>query len=316
MADDVSVPKYGTAEARWAGIGPYYATFPTSFADEVVRNHSQPGDAVLDPFAGRGTAVYSAATQGRLAVGIDINPLGYVYANAKLKTGDEEEVVRRLDELGEIAPTFREAAGNLPPFFHHCFAKEVREFLVAARATLNWRRSKADRTLMALILISMHGKRGLSLSNQMRQMSAMAPSYSIRWWTEKNLVPPDIDPLTFMSKRIQWRYAHGKPKTGQATVYLSDSIKKLPILAREVRECRRPKFRLLVTSPPYHNVVNYYYDQWIRLWLLGMPDDPNIESNRYGGKYSDPRRYRNLLRRVFTKGQTCAHRRREVICQD
>ena len=156
---------------------------------------------------------------------------------------------------------------------------------------------------MALILISLHGKRGLSLSNQMRQMSAMAPSYSIRWWTEKDLSPPDIDPQTFMSKRIQWRYAHGKPKTGRATVYLGDSIKKLPILAREVRECRRPKFRLLVTSPPYHNVVNYYYDQWIRLWLLGMPDDPNIESNRYGGKYSDPKRYRDLLRRVFTKAR-------------
>ena len=128
MATDASIPKYGTAEARWAGIGPYYATFPTSFADEVIQNYTQPGDAVLDPFAGRGTAVYSAATQGRLAVGIDINPLGYVYANAKLKTGDEEEVVGRLDELGEIAPTFREAAGNLSPFFHHCFAKEVREF--------------------------------------------------------------------------------------------------------------------------------------------------------------------------------------------
>ena len=34
-----------------------------------------------------------------------------------------------------------------------------------------------------------------------------------------------------------------------------------------------------------------------------MPDDPNSESNRYGGKYSDPRRYRNLLTRVFTKSK-------------
>lgn len=303
MVKDNSTPKYGTPEARWAGIGPYYAMFPTSFADEVVREYTQTGDAVLDPFAGRGTAVYSAATQDRYAVGIEINPLGYVYANAKLKTGHQKEVVRRLHELDDIASTFRESASSLPSFFHHCFSPKVREFLLAARNELNWRRSNTDRTLMALILISLHGKRGFSLSNQMRQMNAMAPSYSIRWWKEKNLTPPDIDPLAFMSKRIKWRYARGKPKTGDATVYLSDSIKKLPYLAREVENCRRPKFRLLMTSPPYHNVVNYYYDQWIRLWLLGMPDNPHLESNRYGGKFSDQGRYRQLLRQVFAKAK-------------
>ena len=198
MVKDNSTPKYGTPEARWAGIGPYYAMFPTSFADEVVREYTQTGDAVLDPFAGRGTAVYSAATQDRYAVGIEINPLGYVYANAKLKTGHQKEVVRRLHELDEIASTFRESASSLPSFFHHCFSPKVREFLLAARNKLNWRRSKTDRTLMALILISLHGKRGFSLSNQMRQMNAMAPSYSIRWWKEKNLTPPDIDPLAFI----------------------------------------------------------------------------------------------------------------------
>ena len=58
-----------------------------------------------------------------------------------------------------------------------------------------------------------------------------------------------------------------------------------------------------MTSPPYHNVVNYYYDQWIRLWLLGMPDNPHLESNRYGGKFSDQGRYRQLLRQVFARAK-------------
>ena len=297
------IGKYSSAEARWAGVGPYYAMFPTSFADEVVKEYTQPGDAVLDPFAGRGTAIYSAAVQNRHATGIEINPVGYVYANAKLKPGDHAPVIRRLHQLAEIAPCFRETASNLPPFFHHCFAPKVREFLVAARTTLNWRRSKTDRTLMALILISLHGKRGQSLSNQMRQMTAMAPDYSIRWWTEKNLTPPDIDPVTFIEKRIKWRYVHGKPQTVDATVFLHNSIKKLPYLAREVRECQRPKAKLLVTSPPYYNVTNYYYDHWIRLWLLGMPDHPRKESNRYGGKFSNQERYRQLLKQVFVRAK-------------
>ena len=76
MNDTNPTPKYGTAEARWAGVGPYYAMFPTTFADEVVREYTQIGDAVLDPFAGRGTAIYSAAIQQRHAVGVEINPVG------------------------------------------------------------------------------------------------------------------------------------------------------------------------------------------------------------------------------------------------
>ena len=186
--------KYDTAESRWAGIGPYYAMFPTAFADAVIRKYTRVGDAVLDPFAGRGTAVFSAAIHDRPAIGIEISPLGYVYANAKLKPGGYNAVVRKLEELAKIAHRYQHAATALPRFFHICFAVGVRKFLLAARATLDWRRKKVDRTLMALILISLHGKRQSSLSNQMRQSTAMAPNYCVRWWTEKDLVPPGYRP--------------------------------------------------------------------------------------------------------------------------
>lgn len=293
--------RYDTAESRWAGIGPYYAMFPSSFADEVIQKYTQPGDTIIDPFAGRGTAIFSAAIQDRPAIGIEINPLGYVYSKAKLKPGSCKAVTQKLEELSDITHLYREAASNLPSFFHLCFAKGVREFLLAARATLDWRRNKVDRTLMAFILISLHGKRQQSLSNQMRQTTAMAPDYSIRWWTEKNLSPPDIDPVAFISKRIKWRYVYGRPQTKNATVFLHDSIKKLPYLAREVQESMRPKAKLLITSPPYHNVTNYSYDQWLRLWLLGCPEHPSKNGNRYGGKFSNRNQYRELLNQVFTR---------------
>ena len=40
---------YGTPADRWAGMGPYYAMFPTAFSDAVVEKYSRPGDLVLDP---------------------------------------------------------------------------------------------------------------------------------------------------------------------------------------------------------------------------------------------------------------------------
>ena len=131
----------------------------------------------------------------------------------------------------------------------------------------------------------------------------MAPDYSVRWWKERQLTPPELDPVSFIAKRIEWRYVHGKPETGGARVFLNDSTKMLPRLTRDTREGRRPKFKLLMTSPPYHNVTNYYYDQWIRLWLLGGPENPKTNGNRYGGKFSDQARYRRLLKQVFLESK-------------
>ena len=68
--------RFNTAANRWAGIGPYYAMFPSAFCDVVVERYCKEGGTVLDPFAGRGTALYSAATRGRHALGIELNPVG------------------------------------------------------------------------------------------------------------------------------------------------------------------------------------------------------------------------------------------------
>ena len=89
---------YDTAERRWAGVGPYYAMFPATLADRVVARYSAPGDTVLDPFAGRGTALFSAAVQERFGVGIEVNPVGWVYAQAKLHAAARNDVKERLSE--------------------------------------------------------------------------------------------------------------------------------------------------------------------------------------------------------------------------
>lgn len=296
----MSVPRsYDSAARRWAGVGPYYAMFPVEFADKVVRTYTQPGEGVLDPFAGRGTAIFSAATQERLATGIEINPVGYVYAKAKLCPASQEEIEARLDYLGIRAERFKEDAMRLPRFFHRCFSRDVRRFLLAARSELNWRRSKTDRTLMALLLVYLHGKSGAALSNQMRQAKAMSPQYAIRWWDERGLEPPRLDPVAFMKSRILWRYAKGTPEVGQAAVYLGDSVAKLSSIRKRVEDRALPKAKLLFTSPPYFAVTNYHYDQWIRLWLLGGPPHALLTGNGRGGKFEHHAGYRTLLSRVF-----------------
>lgn len=292
---------YQDAASRWAGVGPYFAMFPVEFADEVVQTYTRPGEVVLDPFAGRGTAIFSAATHKRSAIGIEINPVGYVYAKAKLNAASRDDVEFRLDELGERAAQFKDEEARLPHFFHSCFSGRVRRFLLAARADLNWRRNKVDRTMMALLLVNLHGKMGAALSNQMRQTKSMSPQYAVRWWEEHNLDPPDIDPVAFVKARLIWRYARGIPEVQSGRMYLGNSIEKLARLDQEVKEGSLPRVNLLFTSPPYHAITNYHYDQWLRLWLLGGPPNALRNGNGFGGRFEGRESYRRLLKRVFTK---------------
>jgi hypothetical protein len=293
--------KYATAESRWAGVGPYYAMFPVSFADHVIRNYSRAGDIVLDPLAGRGTSVYSAFVHGRVGIGVELNPVGWVYARTKLSPAPEESVRRRLVEVHHKSVHYRHQVANLPQFFRVCFSRQVLQFLLAARAGLNWRRNTADRTAMALILINLHGKREDSLSNQMRQTKSMSPAYALRWWGRHSLKPPDVDPLEFLLRRLEWRYAKGRPVGARSYMYLGDSTHILPKLATAVRNARFRKVRLLFTSPPYCGVTNYHYDQWLRLWALGGPPEPKRLEGPCRGRFENREQYVRLIRTVFGK---------------
>src|SRR6266571_5481824 len=301
MSDGAGLARtYESAARRWEGIGPYYAMFPTQFGDDVVARYTRPGDIVLDPFAGRGTAIFSAAHQGRQGVGVEINPVGWIYAKAKIQPASKEAVIARLRALNEMKGAYAREAESLPLFFEICFARQVREFLAAARGNLDWMNSSVDRTTMALLLVYLHGKRGAALSNQMRQTKSMSPDYAIRWWRERDLTPPEVDPFAFMVKRLEWRYAKGLPKVIPSEVHLADSEVQLAVLRPEMAK-RRKRVRLLLTSPPYFALTNYHYDQWLRLWLLGrpptalrVPDDQGVR-----GKFENRERYTQLLRGVF-----------------
>ncbi len=299
MADNGKT--FGTAAKRWEGIGPYYAMFPISFAEAVIKEHTAEGDTLIDPFAGRGTAIFSAAALGRRGFGIEISPVGWIYAKTKLGPAPHKQVEERLLEVAEAANQYNDQALSLPMFFQKCFSPSVRRFLLAARDSLNWRKRTCDRTLMTILLVYLHGKEGQALSNQMRQTKAMSPYYAIKWWAENGTKPPDLDTVEFMQQRIRWRYAKGVVAAHDSRVFLGNSICLLPQLERRINKNNLPKAKLLLTSPPYFGVTNYYYDQWLRLWLLGFETDAYVTRGPYQGRFTHHDRYKKLLENVFCR---------------
>ena len=288
---------HSTAEARWARYGPYYAMFPVDFAFDVVDKYSKVGDNIIDPFAGRCTSVYAGGVLGRNALGIEINPVGWLFGIVKINPAPLQDVLERLEYVFEQLKNYKNEADSLPLFFHFCYCNNVLCFLCAARDILKWKENSIDATLMSMILIYLHGKIGEGISNQMRMTMSMGMNYSIEWWKRKDLtIPPEINPYDFFRKKLLWRYAKGIPQINNDTsVILGDSTKELKKLVNN----NNKKFSLLFTSPPYYAVTDYHVDQWLRLWMLGRTPYPKSEIEKHKGRFGNKQNYKELLDDVF-----------------
>ncbi len=296
---DSIIRGFRNAEARWARFGPYYAMFPLEFAFDVVNRFSKPGDYIIDPFAGRCSSIYAGGVLGRNSLGIEINPVGWLYGRVKLAPAAKEEVIDRLLEIYNLRHEYKAEGENLPEFYSICFCKEVLYFLLTARARLNWQHNAADATLMSVILVYLHGKIGEALSNQMRMTKSMGMNYSVEWWKAKGMsAPPEINPCEFLLQKIVWRYEKGTPQVADSAVIFGDSSTELNDIVRRAEE-NDIRFSLLFTSPPYQSVTNYHADQWLRLWMLGDPAIPVLKEDKNKRRFNNKQGYYNLLDSVF-----------------
>ena len=290
---DKSVWSRSTAAGRWYGFGRYYAMFPQSFIHDAVINLTKLEEAVLDPFCGRGNAPFAATVLGRDALGIDVNPIAWLFAAAKLQPAPNlTQVTARLAEVAKACrPSDRR---SLSRFETMAWTPTVRALLKAARRELDWRNSIVDRTLMAFITLHMQDKQGAGLSNVMSPTIAYSPTYAVKWWTEKGFLrPPDVDPVAMLKDKIRRRYQHGVPAQASGKVLLGDSRQELP-------QQNPADAALLVTSPPYCGVTDYWNDHWIRLWMLGYPLRENWTKS---ARFENQKDYQDLITRVFQESK-------------
>ena len=290
---------FHTAEGRWSRLGPYYATFPLSFAHAAICTYSTRGQTVADPFCGRGTVPFLAMQEGRRGVACDVNPVAWVYARTKTdphpSLAGVQARLRALQALEQGAD--RQAEHE---FQELAFCPAVRGCINVARRALRWQDCQLDRTVAALLLHYLQGRRGESLSNQMGAARAVGPDYAVRWWRRRGLVtPPALDPWTYLQARAAWRYTQGVPGApvgSRPTVIWGDSATALRTAT---------PVDLVLTSPPYCGVTNYRTDSWLRLWALGQ--GPSLPDWKEEHKYAVPTVYRDLLQRCLAATQVHTH---------
>jgi len=77
----------------------YRACFKPQLPAFFIQHLTKPGDAVHDPFMGRGTTPVQAALMGRRPVGNDVNPLSVLLTRPRLAPPALADVAQRLNEI-------------------------------------------------------------------------------------------------------------------------------------------------------------------------------------------------------------------------
>lgn len=266
--------------------------FPESFAEAWIERLTKPGDLVLDPFCGRGTAPFQAMLMDRRAIGNDINPVAFCLTKAKLGAPLKSSVLRRVSKLesGFQARSWEPRRRNLPPFFDVAFSRSTLQQLLYLRDTLDWRASRVDAMIASLALGSLHGESQSSdtyLSNQMPRTISTKPDYSLRFWERHGFTAPERDVFQLLRDRADYRYESPAPQ-GEGHVLNLDM--------RELSRARLPApVKCVVTSPPYLNVTDYGEDQWLRLWFLGGDPHPTRGVVSRDDRHRSPDGYWRLI---------------------
>jgi site-specific DNA-methyltransferase (adenine-specific) len=249
--------------------------FPAKLAHYFIQRYSGPGDVVVDPFSGRGTVPLQARIEGRNVVCNDLNPLAYVLSRAKANPPSWDEVNAAVDLFEQGYKTTFSGSTDVPDdiqmLFHPNSLRQISYLRndLLRRGLATW--SPADYMIagaMAGILHGSHRKDGTSryLSISMPNTFSMSPTYVRKFIQENGLKAPDQNVFECLRQKL-------------ARLYL-DSVEGPAGRAHNMDACkllRSAKLKpgsvdLVVTSPPYLQVVNYGTANWIRLWWLGIED--------------------------------------------
>ena len=247
----------------------YRACFKPQLPGFFIDRLTVPGEAVLDPFMGRGTTPLQAALSGRRPLGNDINPLSLLMLRPRLAPPAPETLRRRLEAVPWDAPvTVRE---DLRAFYHPTTLRR----LSALRAWL-LREAPPERTdpdpvidwlrMVALNRLTGHSPGFFSVYTlPPNQATSIADQQRIN--RTRDQVPPARDIIAIILRKSAQLLRDGPPGAHPPALLGVGPATAMGHVADAAAA-------LAVTSPPFLDVVDYARDNWLRCWFAGIDPAP------------------------------------------
>jgi hypothetical protein len=248
----------------------YRACFKPQLPRFFIERLTDPRDVVYDPFMGRGTTLIEAALLGRVPAGCDVNPLSVTLARPRLNPPRQHQVEERLREIDFSA--HREFPEDLLVFYHPETLRQIcalKHYLHERRASGLWDSVDDWISLVALNRLTGHSPGFFSVYT-LPPNQAVSIKSQRKINEQRNQVPPPRNVAAIIAKKSRNLLSDcvGEVRrsldavTGRASLFTGPSS-SMPGLASE-------SVALVVTSPPFLDIVNYAGDNWLRCWFLGI----------------------------------------------
>ena len=239
--------------------------FPPALARYFIAGYSKPGDVVLDPFCGKGTALLEAVALCRHAIGGDIAPDAVIVSRAKCIAVSIASIANYIEGLKiDRRCSLRFVPPNVALFYSR---STLTELMSVRRQILEDMKNRSRRdaaTFAAAVMLGLlHGHSKLALSLPCNQAFAMSPNYVRRYVADHRLKKPDRDVRKCLLQRALELLPAPRVST-EAKIFEAPAEDCQAYVKKTVG-----KVQLIVTSPPYLNRQTYIKDSWLRMWFLG-----------------------------------------------
>tara|TARA_B110000914_G_C15507894_1_gene469237 strand:- start:1203 stop:2435 length:1233 start_codon:yes stop_codon:yes gene_type:complete len=247
----------------------YRACFKPQLPEFFITRLTKKGDGVYDPFMGRGTALLEAMLLGRKPMGNDINPLSQVLLSPRLNPPSIEQIEQRLEQIN--LDSAKEEYDDLLHFYHKDTLREIialKEYLISREKKGNLDTIDAWIRMVAISRLTGHSPGFFSVYTLPPNQAVSAERQKII--NEQRNQTPEYQPITprilKKSKSLlkDWNGKHLSSFEYDLTSVLSTSD------ARKVKGIADNSAQLVVTSPPFLDVVDYQGDNWLRCWFIGI----------------------------------------------
>lgn len=240
----------------------YRACFKPQLPGFFIANLTAPGATVYDPFSGRGTTALEAALLRRRPVANDINPLGAMLLAPRLDPPTLAEVAARLAALDLTRGGEGQESPDLLAFFHPDTLRQItalRDHLLA-RGPLD--RTDAWLRMVALNRLTGHSPGFFSVYTLPPNQATSAAAQR-RINASRGQSPPPRDVAALILRKSRALLADGPPSPHPPALLMTGPAHDTPALMAGTVD-------LIVTSPPFLDVVDYRGDNWLRLWFAGI----------------------------------------------
>jgi hypothetical protein len=248
----------------------YRACFKPQLPRFFIERLTSPGDVVYDPFMGRGTTPIEAALLGRVPFGNDLNPLSIVMTRPRLRPPALGAIAERLHEIRYDDADERPA--ELLAFYH------PQTLLGIASLKKYFSRRRAARKLDAvdewIEMVALNRLTGHSPG--FFSVYTLPPNQAVSVKSQRKInerrgqTPPQRDIVAIVLKKSTQLLKDCTSESRGALARVCDDALLLVRPADATRKIPDASVALVVTSPPFLNVVQYADDNWLRCWFLDI----------------------------------------------